>query len=234
MIEESSSEPLKPRSDKRTTETQRRVEKAENRFPSCTSVANNSQLSNSQLTTDVKACKHCELTVEQVQAEMVSNHALKAAETAALVAGGRRLGLLRPVKHSQNKACANVLVSVATLTTCSSASAQSPGVFHAGESDIGHEETSECVPEGFPSEDIGEQDRDALGRIEEEITEMDTVGFDDTHALHESVDMQCKSDARCLEESISVESAPLLPIFERARPKKVIWCAKCRNTLKNG
>jgi hypothetical protein len=75
------------------------------------------------------------------------------------------------------------------LTTCSSASPQSTDVFHAGESDIG-DEKSESVPEGFPSEDIGEQDRDALGRIEEKITEMDAVGFDDTHVLHESTDMQ--------------------------------------------
>jgi dihydroxyacetone kinase DhaKLM complex PTS-EIIA-like component DhaM len=39
------------------------------------------------LTTKAEACKHYKLTVEQVQAEMVSNHALKAAETAVLVAG---------------------------------------------------------------------------------------------------------------------------------------------------
>jgi hypothetical protein len=38
----------------------------------------------------------------------------------------------------------------------------------------------ESVPEQFPSEEVGEHNRDALGRIEAEITEMNAVGFDDT------------------------------------------------------
>jgi hypothetical protein len=41
----------------------------------------------------------------------------------------------------------------------------------------------------FSSEEVGEHNRDALGRIEAEITEMDTVGFEDTCTLQKSADM---------------------------------------------
>jgi hypothetical protein len=39
------------------------------------------------LTTKAGACKHNKFAIEELQAEMVSNHALKAAETAVLAAG---------------------------------------------------------------------------------------------------------------------------------------------------
>jgi hypothetical protein len=71
-------------------------------------------------------------------------------------------------------------------------------------------------------------------RIEAEITEMDTMGFDDTDIIQESTDMQYKLDAQYLIDPISVESVPLLPIFEGVRPKKVNLCTICPAALKNG
>ncbi len=47
---------------------------------------------------------------------------------------------------------------------------------------------SESVPGGFPSEEVGAQNRDAVRRIEAEITEMDTVGFDDVRSARTSAD----------------------------------------------
>jgi hypothetical protein len=85
-------------------------------------------------------------------------------------------------------------VSVATLTTCVLAGTESADIFHTEKSDS-DDETSESFANGFPSEEVGEQDTNAIATIQEEITEMDAVGFDDTCVLHESVDMWLKTDA---------------------------------------
>lgn len=66
--------------------------------------------------------------------------------------------------------------------------------FCTEESDSDDEMSKSGVPNGFPSEDVGEQDRDAVGTIQEEITEMNTMDFDKTHVLHQLVGMWHKTD----------------------------------------
>jgi hypothetical protein len=98
---------------------------------------------------------------------MVSKHTLKAAETA-------------------------VLVARAAATAVEGSEAQSEGACECFGvcCDVDNMNSSQCSICGrFLRKGIRQQNRDVLGRIEAEITEMDAVGFDDTDVILESTDM---------------------------------------------
>jgi hypothetical protein len=78
-------------------------------------------------------------------------------------------------------------VFVATSTTCNLASVQSTFAFHTEESDS-DDENSDSVAKRPSSEDVGQPVGDAVEAILAEISELDTVGFDETLVLDESVD----------------------------------------------
>ena len=86
------------------------------------------------------------------------------------------------------KVRATVLVSVGTLKPCSFASTQTTYVFYTEESDS-DDETSESVGDRASPEDAGRPVEDAISTIQAEISELDTMGFDETLLLDESVDM---------------------------------------------
>ena len=81
----------------------------------------------------------------------------------------------------------NDLVSVATSTTCNLASTQSTFAFYTEESDS-DDENSDSVAERPSYEDVGLPVADAVQAILTEISELDTMGFDETLVLDESVD----------------------------------------------
>ncbi len=79
-------------------------------------------------------------------------------------------------------------MSVATLTTWNLAGTQSTYVFYTEESDS-DDEISESVANEPSSEAVGQPVGDAVANIQAEISELDTIGFDETLVLDESVDM---------------------------------------------
>ena len=86
------------------------------------------------------------------------------------------------------KVRATGLVSVGTLKTCSFAITQTPYVFYAEESDS-DDEDSESVQNLATWEHAGKPVEDAISTIAAEISELDTMGFDENLLLDESVDM---------------------------------------------
>ncbi len=78
-------------------------------------------------------------------------------------------------------------MSVATSTTCNLASTQSTFAFYTEESDS-HNENSDSVAERPSYEDVGLPVADAVEAILAEISELYTMGFDETLVLDESVD----------------------------------------------
>jgi hypothetical protein len=94
---------------------------------------------------------------------------------------------MRLVKYTP-KVRGNDLVSVATLTTWNLASTHSTDVFYAEESDT-DEEDRDSVAGRPSSEDVGEPVGDAIATIRAEISELDTIGFDETLELDVSVDI---------------------------------------------
>ena len=91
------------------------------------------------------------------------------------------------MKYSR-KVRATTLVSVGTLKACSFASTQSTYVFYTEESDS-DDENSKSVEDRATCDDAGKPVEDAISTIQEEIAELDTMGFDETLLLAESVDM---------------------------------------------
>jgi hypothetical protein len=91
------------------------------------------------------------------------------------------------VKYSP-KVRVNVLLSAVTLTTWKGASTKSTCIFYTEESDS-DEENSDSDANESSSGDVGQPVGDAVATIQAEISELDTIGFDETLLLDESVDM---------------------------------------------
>jgi hypothetical protein len=89
--------------------------------------------------------------------------------------------------HSEGT-CATSSASVATLTTWNLAITQSTDVFYSEESDS-DDENSVSVANPPSSEAVEEPVGDAIASIKAEISELDTMGFDETLLLDESVDI---------------------------------------------
>ncbi len=85
-------------------------------------------------------------------------------------------------------------MSVATLTTWNLAGTQSTDVFYTEESDT-DEDDRDSVADRPSSEDVGQPVGDAITTLREEISELDTIGFDETLELDVSVDISYIIDA---------------------------------------
>ena len=79
-------------------------------------------------------------------------------------------------------------MSVGTLKERNLVGTQSTYVFYTEESDS-DDENSESVDDRASPEDAGKPVGDAISTIQAEISELDTMGFDETLLLDESVDM---------------------------------------------
>ena len=89
------------------------------------------------------------------------------------------------------KVCATILVLIATPRTRNDASTQHTLVFYTEESDSddSDDENGESVTKPPSHESVGEPVEDAISTMRAEISELDTMAFDETVALDESVDM---------------------------------------------
>ena len=85
-------------------------------------------------------------------------------------------------------------MSVATLTTWNLAGTQSTDVFYTEESDT-DEDDRDSVADRPSAEDVGQPVGDAIATLREEISELDTIGFDETLELDVSVDISYIIDA---------------------------------------
>jgi hypothetical protein len=116
------------------------------------------------------------------QEEIVRTSALRATEEAAKVAAVEEASEAR-----SEGTCATSSASVATLTTWNLASTQSTDVFHLEESDS-DDENSVSVANPPSSEAVEDPVGDAIASTKAEVSELDTVGFDETLLLDERVD----------------------------------------------